>query len=636
MEPANLFTVLRRYWRLLAGCTVAALIVGFVLTPAGDTVDNGKWQCKVAITPVAGAADTVRADQVLSYAQGSAVTTAAAQKLHITDVAGLSARRTVAAASTQMLVFTTTGPTQQACADLAAALSEATITGYSQESKKSADESIKRLRAQSDAQQQQLDDLQKQFSRANATDQAKLQPQLSTATAALTKTLGAIADLQNYSQTDAIQQWGSIDAKELGGNMLTSPTRSVRLALAVVLGLALGVVAALMLSRMDTRLRTREGAEEAFNLPVIGEIPRLSRRLLRLREPLVTARPEDPATEAYRSLRSTLLLTGPRALSAQLGQGGLDPDDRRARRAAEPAPVVLVMSGRSGDGRTTTVANLAATLAETGRQVLLLDCDFRQPGLRGHFGVGDGPGMAELLSGEQLPDPVDLIRRTNVAGVALITGGNTTAYPAALVLRAGEVLKLARRHADVVLIDTSPLLHANDAYDLVQHADAVLVTVMAGNVRPEEADRVSELLARTGVPVAGVALLGAEGTTGRRKRTLRPGRAAAKPGPAAPADPAAPPGPAAPPAPEQRRPEQQRREPQHREPQRRAEPQPRVEPQRRPGEHQRPADPRPAAPGYGERPDRRDGTTSWGRRPAELPPEEPGETTLQLRLGEDR
>ncbi|MFD8597306.1 tyrosine-protein kinase family protein [Kitasatospora sp. NPDC059646] len=540
MEPANLFTVLRRYWRLLAGCTAAALVVGFVLTPAGDAVDNGKWQCKVAITPVAGAADTVRADQVLSYAQGSAVTTAAAQKLHITDVAGLSARRTVAAASTQMLVFTTTGPTQQSCADLAAALSEATITGYSQESKKSADESIKRLRAQADSQQQQLDDLQKQFSRAGATDQAKLQPQLSTATAALTKTLGAIADLQNYSQTDAIQQWGSIDTKEAGGNLLTSPTRTVRLALAVVLGLALGVVAALMLSRMDTRLRTRDGVEEAFNLPVIGEIPRLSRRLRRLREPLVTARPEDPATEAYRSLRSTLLLTGPRSLSARLGQGGLDPDDRRARRAAEPAPVVLVMSGRSGDGRTTTVANLAATLAETGRQVLLLDCDFRQPDLRGQFGVGDGPGMAELLSGEQLPDPVDLIRRTGVPGVALITGGNTTAYPAALVLRAGEVLTLARRHADVVLIDSSPLLHANDAYDLVQHADAVLVTVMAGNVRPEEADRVSELLARTGVPVAGVALLGAEGTTGRRKRILRPGRAAAKGAPAAPPAPSAP------------------------------------------------------------------------------------------------
>ncbi|MDR3031504.1 MAG: AAA family ATPase, partial [Kitasatospora sp.] len=528
MEPANLFTVLRRYWRLLAACTAAALVVGYLLTPAGDAVDNGKWQCKVAITPVAGAADTVRADQVLSYAQGSAVTTAAAQKLHLTDVAGLTARRTVAAESTQMLLFTTTGPTQQSCADLAAALSEATITGYAQESRKSADESIKRLRTQADAQQSQLDDLQKSFSKANASDQAKLQPQLSTATAALTKTLGAIADLQNYSQTDAIQQWGSIDTKELGGSLLTSPTRGVRLALAVVLGLALGVVAALMLSRMDTRLRTRDGVEEAFNLPVVGEIPVLSRRLRRLREPLVTARPADPATEAFRSLRSTLLLTGPEALSAQFGQGGLDQDERRVRRAVEPAPVVLVMSGRSGDGRTTTVANLAAALGETGRQVLVLDCDFRQPELNAHFGLDEGPGMAELLSGEQPASLVELIRPTRVPNVALIAGGHATAYPAALVLRAAEVLALARRHADVVLIDSSPLLNANDAYDLVRHADAVLVTVMAGNVRPEAEDRVSALLARTGVPVAGVALLGAEVATGRRKRTLQLGRLAGK------------------------------------------------------------------------------------------------------------
>ncbi|MFF4342631.1 tyrosine-protein kinase family protein [Kitasatospora sp. NPDC001540] len=618
MEPANLFTVLRRYWRLLAACTAAALVVGLLLTPAGDAVDNGKWQCKVAITPVAGAADTVRADQVLSYAQGSAVTTAAAQKLQVKDVAALTARRTVAAESTQMLVFTTTGPTQADCAGLAQALSEATITGYAQESKKSADESIKRLRAQADAQQAQLDELQKAVSRANASDQAKLQPQLSTATAALTKTLGAIADLQNYSQTDAIQQWGSIDAKELGGSLLSSPSRGVRLTLAVVLGLSLGVVAALMLSRMDTRLRSRDGAEEAFNLPVIGEIPRLSRRLRRLREPLVTARPADPATEAFRSLRSTLLLTGPESLSAQLGQGGLDPDDRRVRRAVEPAPVVLVMSGRSGDGRTTTVANLAAALGETGRHVLLLDCDFRQPELNAHFGMDEGPGMAELLSGERLNDLADLIRPTRVPNVSLIAGGHATAYPAALVLRAGEVLALARRYADVVLIDSSPLLNANDAYDLVQHADAVLVALMAGNVRPEEADRVAELLARTGVPVAGVALLGAEVATGRRHRGLRlPGRLGGRPAPE-PARAVLPRPVAAAPARPEPRPEPRRPEP------------------RRP-EHQR-ADGGRREPVYGAGEDagRRSGTTSWGRRPAELPPEEPVETTMQLRLGEER
>ncbi|GAA2751613.1 CpsD/CapB family tyrosine-protein kinase [Kitasatospora cinereorecta] len=582
MEPANLFTVLRRYWRLLAGCTVAALLVGFLLTPAGDAVDTAKWQCKVAITPVAGAADTVRADQVLSYAQGSAVSTAAAQKLGATDVAALAARRTVTAASTQMLLFTTTGPNQQGAADLAAALAEATINGYAQESKKSADESIKRLQAEAKDQQDQLDQLQKDASKASAADQAKLAPQLSAATASLTKTLGAISDLRSHSQTDAIQQWGSIDCKEASGNPLTAPSRGLRLSLAVVLGLGLGVVAALMLSRMDTRLRGRNGAEEAFNLPVIGEIPLVARRLRRLREPLVVARPSDPAAEAYRSLRSTLLLTGPDALAAQVGEGTLDPAERVSRRLAHPAPVILVMSGRSGDGRTTTVANLAAALAETGRQVLVLDCDFRHPQAHVHLGAAEGPGMAELLSGEQLADPGDLISRTNVDGVALIPGGNTsTAYPAALVLRAGEVLRRVQRHADVVLVDSSPLLHANDAYDLVRHADAVLVTVMAGNVKPEEADRVAELLARTGVPVAGVALLGTDRPVGlRRKR----GKART---PAAPA--------------------------------------PRVPGAAAPGA------PRPA-PGAEER----RSTPSWARRPApDAPPETPAETTLRLRQGED-
>ncbi|MFF2662385.1 tyrosine-protein kinase family protein [Kitasatospora sp. NPDC058032] len=518
MEPANHFTVLRRYWRLLVGCTLAALVVGWLLTPAGDTVDNAKWKCKVAITPVAGAGDTVRADQVLSYAQGADVAAAAAKALGIADASEAIARRTVTADSPQMLTIATTGPTKQSCSDLATAYSAAIIKGYSDESARSAAETIKKLQAQADAQQQQLNDIQAQFNRSSPADQPKLQPKLTAAATSLTTTLTTISKLANGAQTDAIQQWGSIDARQGTSNLLSSPSRGMRLGLAVVLGLALGVVAALMLSRMDTRLRSRNAVEEAFNLPVIGEVPHLSRRQRRVREPLVRARPSDPAAEAYRSLRSTLLLTGPDSLARPAAGEDRDPARAVARRLTETAPVVLVASGGSRDGRTITIANLAAALAETGREVLVLDCDFRHPQLHAHLGVGDGPGMAELLSGERLGELDDLIRPTNVDGVSLITGGNTTAYPAALVLRAAEVLRRARRHADVILVDTSPLLHANDAYDLVQHADAVLVTVRSGNVTPEQADRVAELLSRTGVPVAGVALLGTYGPAGGRRR----------------------------------------------------------------------------------------------------------------------
>ncbi|WP_380281407.1 hypothetical protein [Kitasatospora purpeofusca] len=552
MEPANHFTVLRRYWRLLVGCTLAALVVGWLLTPTGDTVDNAKWKCKVAITPVAGAGDTVRADQVLSYAQGADVAAATAKAVGIADASEVIARRTVTADSPQMLTIATTGPTKQSCSDLATAYSAAIIKGYSDESARSAAETIKKLQAQADTQQQQLNEIQAQFNRSSAADQPKLQPKLTAAATSLTTTLTTISKLANSAQTDAIQQWGSIDARQGTGNLLSSPSRSVRLGLAVVLGLALGVVAALMLSRMDTRLRSRNAVEEAFNLPVIGEVPHLSRRQRRVREPLVRARPSDPAAEAYRSLRSTLLLTGPDTLARPGGGEDRDPAQTVSRRLAEPAaPVVLVASGGSRDGRTITIANLAAALAETGREVLVLDCDFRHPQLHTHLGVGDGPGMAELLSGERLGELDDLVRPTNVDGVSLITGGNTTAYPAALVLRAGEVLRRARRHADVILVDTSPLLHANDAYDLVQHADAVLVTVRSGNVTPEQADRVAELLSRTGVPVAGVALLGTYGPSGGRRRAPAGGSGAPAPagrgGPqaAAPPRPSGPAGPAA-------------------------------------------------------------------------------------------
>lgn len=531
MEPANHLTVLRRHWRLLAGCALAALIIGWLLTPAGNAVDNGKWECKISIVPAAGSGDTVKIDQVMSFATGSDVAEAAARRLGVSDVQQLLTRREVSAVSPQMLQFTAHGPTQQSCSDVVSAFADATISGYGKEAQKNAQDSIKALQQQAALQQGQLASLNSQLTGASGATRLRLQPQIDAAKAAITQTLTDISNLQNAARTDAVRQWGSIDSSPAGSNILTAPnSRPLRLALAVVLGLALGVVAALMLDRLDSRVRTRNGAEEAFALPVIGEIPVLSRRLRRLREPVVTARPSAPAAEAYRSLRSTLLLTGPSSLSPHLRDGDEDGAASSApvsRRLAHPAPVVLVMSGRSSDGKTTTVANLAAALAETGRSVLVLDCDFRHPQLHEHLGAGAGPGMAELLGGDRPVRFEDVVRHTNVGGVTLIGAGNTNAYPAALVMRAGEVLQRARRHADLVLIDTSPLLHANDAYDLVQHADAVLVTVRSGNVTPEQAARVSELLARTGVPVAGVALTAsAAPSAGTPRMVLRRSEAA--------------------------------------------------------------------------------------------------------------
>ncbi|WP_377272536.1 tyrosine-protein kinase family protein [Peterkaempfera sp. SMS 1(5)a] len=519
MEPANHLTVLRRHWRLLAGCALAALVIGWLLTPTGTTVDNGKWECKVSIVPAAGSGDTVKIDQVMSFATGSDVAEAAARKLGITDVQALLTRREVSVVSPQMLQFTAHGPTQKACSDVASAFATATISGYGREAQRNAQDSILALQQQATVQQRQLDSLNTDFSTATHATRLKLQPQIDAAKAAVTQTLTDISNLQNAARTDAVRQWGSIDSNPAASNILTAPSsRPLRLALAVLLGVALGVVAALMLDRLDSRVRNRNAAEEAFGLPVIGEIPVLSRRLRRLREPVVTARPSAPAAEAYRSLRSTLLLTGPSSLALHVKDGEEDGGPasaaRASRRLAHPAPVVMVMSGRSGDGKTTTVANLAAALAETGRSVLVLDCDFRHPQTHEHLGSGSGPGMAELLAGTRPLGIEDVIRPTNVQGVTLIGVGNTNAYPAALVMRAGEVLQRARRHADLVLMDTSPLLHANDAYDLVQHADAVLVTARSGNVTPEQAARVSELLARTGVPVAGVALTASSSPSG--------------------------------------------------------------------------------------------------------------------------
>jgi capsular exopolysaccharide synthesis family protein len=281
-------------------------------------------------------------------------------------------------------------------------------------------------------------------------------------------------------------------------------SRSARMLLAVALALVLGAGLALLLERVDIRIRTKEGAEEAFGFPVVAEVPVLGRG--KKHEIQTVTRPASPFAEAYRVLRTLLLLVKAPIAPANRGVA----QTYNPTGGERPIEVILVTSPGAAEGKTTTVAHLAAALAEAGRSVLVLSCDFRRPRIHRMFDVEEGLGLTDVLAGGAgAPSLDDVVRPTNVRGVSLIHSGTAVENPAELVAAGRNLLAQTRRLADVVLIDTAPLLVANDASELMPSCDAVLIVSRAGKTSADAASRTAELLERVHAPVLGVVLVAA-------------------------------------------------------------------------------------------------------------------------------
>jgi capsular exopolysaccharide synthesis family protein len=170
--------------------------------------------------------------------------------------------------------------------------------------------------------------------------------------------------------------------------------------------------------------------------------------------------------------------------------------------------VVLVTSGAPGDGKTTTVANLAATMAESGRSVLVLGCDFRRPEVHRYFEVAAAPGIADVLTGSATRRLEDIARPTTTPGVWVAPSGEGLRNLGDLAAGGRDMVAQARALADVVIIDTAPILATNDAAELIPSCDAVVLVARIGKTTVDVARRTRDLLERLGAPVAGVVAIG--------------------------------------------------------------------------------------------------------------------------------
>lgn len=288
---------------------------------------------------------------------------------------------------------------------------------------------------------------------------------------------------QNHLRADGSASSGpGVISTSSGSSFDSTGARAV---LGGVLGLLVGIALALMWERLDRRIRTRTDVELAYELPVLAEVPTYPKRTAD-EELLAHTRPMSPIAEAYRSVRTSVMFE----MTAV-------PDANEATAGREHL-VLMVTSAVPGEGKSATSANLAVVFAESGATVLVVNCDFRRPTVHRWFGLEDRPRR---------------VQSTSIPGVKVVTNvlSDENANPAQYIAAQQQVVNAAREHFDVVILDTAPVLAANDPLALVPAADLVVVVARAEVTRTHDAERTAEALRRLQAPVAGVLLAGAQG-----------------------------------------------------------------------------------------------------------------------------
>jgi tyrosine-protein kinase Etk/Wzc len=280
--------------------------------------------------------------------------------------------------------------------------------------------------------------------------------------------------------------------------------------LAMVLGTMLGTGAAFAREFMDTTIHTREDVQEITGVPVLGNIPRIREtgpstngrrkvsaapavsvngtRTAGFEMRLVTGRdPRNPVSEAYRALRTNITFARP----------------------DEPPKAIVFTSPTPGDGKSTSAANLAVTLAQQGHKVLLVDADMRRGVLNNVFGEDREPGLSNVLLGTT--DVARAIRSVDLGEsgtLDFLPTGTLPPNPAELLgsTRMRDLLRRLEGTYDTIILDAPPLNLVTDAAVLGTNADGVLIVARAATTQKGALHYAMEQLRNVRAPVLGSVL----------------------------------------------------------------------------------------------------------------------------------
>lgn len=221
----------------------------------------------------------------------------------------------------------------------------------------------------------------------------------------------------------------------------SSPKVALNLAIAVVGGVIVGIFAALLKDLLATRVQEVRDLQDAINAPIMGRIP--TDDVLKRSAPVVVTAPGGAIAEEFRRVRTNLSFTAPVS--------------------GTKARLIVISSVSPNEGKTTTSVNIAAALAENGASVLLIDADLRHPSVANKLNLEGNAGLTHVLSKQAAVR--DVVQPYWKPNLHIMPAGPKPPNAAALLnsTTMNELIKQALNQYEYVLIDTSPMIVANDA-----------------------------------------------------------------------------------------------------------------------------------------------------------------------------
>jgi capsular exopolysaccharide synthesis family protein len=255
------------------------------------------------------------------------------------------------------------------------------------------------------------------------------------------------------------------------------PNRKINVALGCIFGLLLGVGLAFFIEYLDTSVKTIDDVEQALGTAVLGVIPQNVQALYK-------EGPDSPHAEAYRVLRTNILFS----------------------RKDPGARTMTVVSGGAGEGKSTTIFNLATVFAQNGARVLIVDSDLRRPSLHKILGVSNAMGLTNYLLRQNKMEEV--VQTTPVPGLDFLPSGKLPSSSVGVLNSTAmrEFVQDVRSRYDFVFFDSPPIMGVSDASILASEVDMAVLVVQYRKYPQQMTLRAKQMVEKVGGKLLGVVL----------------------------------------------------------------------------------------------------------------------------------
>ncbi len=256
--------------------------------------------------------------------------------------------------------------------------------------------------------------------------------------------------------------------------------------LAAIVGGMLAVGGIFLVEALDDTVKTPDDVTRVTGLPVLGVVAEHDTGKGDL---ITVSQPRSPVAEAFRSLRTNIQFAS----------------------VDHPVQTLLVTSALPSEGKSTVAANLAVALAQSGKKVVLLEADLRRPSVHRYLKVPNRLGLSAMFVQTQVYLDGNL-QGTRVPNLKVLTAGDLPPNPSELLgsERMYAIIRQVKEQADLLVLDTPPVMAVTDAVVLSPRVDGVLLVVKPGSTKLSALQTAIEQLQRVGAKVLGVVFNGVQ------------------------------------------------------------------------------------------------------------------------------